>query len=118
MKKILACVLTAAMTLSLLTACGGGSGSGNAGNSGNSGNAGSGSADSSGGGNEGGGYKTTYGDKQFDNVTITVELFDRSNAPEGNTILDNKWTKYAQEQMQKVDGAIAVSFGLRPRQLV
>ena len=51
MKKILACVLTAAMTLSLLTACGGGSGSGNAGNSGN---AGSGSADSSGGGNEGG----------------------------------------------------------------
>lgn len=47
-------------------------------------------------------YRTTYGDKEFDNVTITVELFDRSNAPEGSTILDNKWTKYAQEQMQEV----------------
>lgn len=26
-------------------------------------------------------YQTTYGSKQFDDVTITVELFDRSNAP-------------------------------------
>lgn len=111
MKKILACVLTAAMTMSLLTACGGGSGdSGSAGGSGSSGgssNAGSSNGGASSGGGSGSesgdsGYKTTYGDKQFDNVTITVELFDRSNAPEGNTILDNKWTKYAQEQMNKV----------------
>lgn len=48
------------------------------------------------------GYQTTYGDKQFDNVTITVELFDRSNAPDGSTITDNKWTKYAQDEMKKV----------------
>lgn len=27
-------------------------------------------------------YQTTYGSKQFDGVTISVELFDRSNAPE------------------------------------
>ena len=26
-------------------------------------------------------YQTTYGSKQFDGVTISVELFDRSNAP-------------------------------------
>lgn len=47
-------------------------------------------------------YKTTYGSKKFDNVTISVELFDRSNAPAGSTITDNKWTRYAQEQMAKV----------------
>lgn len=47
-------------------------------------------------------YQTTYGSKVFDDVTITVELFDRSNAPDGSTITDNKWTKYAQEQMKKV----------------
>ena len=99
MKKILACVLTAAMTMSLLTACGGSGDSSNAGGAGSSGG-GSGSGSESESGDSG--YKTTYGDKQFDNVTITVELFDRSNAPEGNTILDNKWTKYAQEQMNKV----------------
>ena len=53
MKKILACVLTAAMTMSLLTACGG-SGSGDSGNAGNSGNAGSSNA----GGGDGGGHLT------------------------------------------------------------
>lgn len=47
-------------------------------------------------------YQTTYGSKMFDDVTITVELFDRSNAPDGSTITDNRWTKYAQEQMAKV----------------
>ncbi len=127
MKKILASVLTAAMTMSLLTACGGGSGSqettgsGNTGNAENSGNANTAdtAADSGETGSQSGseasdsGYQTTYGDKQFDNVTITVELFDRSNAPEGSTILDNKWTKYAQEQMKKV--GINVEFVAVPR---
>lgn len=47
-------------------------------------------------------YQTTYGSKMFDNVKITVELFDRSNAPEGSTITENKWTEYAREQMKKV----------------
>lgn len=47
-------------------------------------------------------YQTTYGSKKFDNVTITVELFDRSNAPEGSTITDNKWTKYVNQEMNKV----------------
>ena len=47
-------------------------------------------------------YQTTYGAKKFNNVKITVELFDRSNAPEGSTITENKWTKYCKEQMEKV----------------
>ena len=58
-------------------------------------------------------YKTTYGDKMFDNVTITVELFDRSNAPEGSTITDNRWTRYVNEQMNKV--GITVEFVPVPR---
>ena len=58
-------------------------------------------------------YKTTYGDKMFDNVTITVELFDRSNAPEGSTITDNRWTEYVNEQMNKV--GITVEFVPVPR---
>lgn len=58
-------------------------------------------------------YQTTYGSKQFDNVTITVELFDRSNAPDGSTITDNKWTKYVNEQMNKV--GINVEFVPVPR---
>lgn len=60
-----------------------------------------------------GSYQTTYGDKQFDDVTITVEIFDRSNAPEGSTITDNKWTKYAQEEMKKV--GINVEYVAVPR---
>jgi ABC-type glycerol-3-phosphate transport system substrate-binding protein len=47
-------------------------------------------------------YQTTYGSKMFDDVTITVELFDRSNAPEGSTITDNRWTEYVQQEMKKV----------------
>ncbi|MCR5722879.1 MAG: extracellular solute-binding protein [Lachnospiraceae bacterium] len=58
-------------------------------------------------------YQTTYGSKQFDNVTIKVELFDRSNAPDGSTITDNKWTKYVNEQMNKV--GINVEFIPVPR---
>ena len=58
-------------------------------------------------------YQTTYGSKQFDDVTITVELFDRSNAPEGSTITDNRWTEYVNEQMNKV--GITVEFVPVPR---
>ncbi|MCR5032614.1 MAG: extracellular solute-binding protein [Lachnospiraceae bacterium] len=58
-------------------------------------------------------YQTTYGSKMFDDVTITVELFDRSNAPEGSTITDNRWTKYVNEQMNKV--GITVEFVPVPR---
>ena len=58
-------------------------------------------------------YQTTYGSKMFDNVTITVELFDRSNAPDGSTITDNRWTKYVNEQMNKV--GITVEFVPVPR---
>lgn len=47
-------------------------------------------------------YQTTYGSKMFDNVKIKVQLFDRSNAPEGSTITENRWTEYAKEQMKKV----------------
>ncbi len=58
-------------------------------------------------------FQTTYGSKQFDNVTITVEVFDRSNAPEGSTVVDNKWTKYINEEMNKV--GITVKFVAVPR---
>jgi len=58
-------------------------------------------------------YQTTYGSKKFNNVKITVELFDRSNAPEGSTITDNKWVKYVNEQMNKV--GITVEFIPVPR---
>ena len=93
-KRIIALMLTALMGVSVLVGCG------------SSGTA-SASTEAS------GGYKTTYGDKQFDNVTITVELFDRSNAPEGSTITDNRWTKYVNEQMNKV--GINVEFVTVPR---
>ena len=62
---------------------------------------------------EGAGYKTTYGDKMFDNITITVELFDRSNAPSGSTITDNKWVDYVNQEMNKV--GINVEFVPVPR---
>lgn len=48
------------------------------------------------------GYVTTYGEKQFDDVTIQVEIFDRSNAPEGSTCVDNKWVDYINQEMNKV----------------
>jgi len=100
MKKVLALLLAAVMTLSL-TACGGGNGTSGS------------TAAPSGSATSGGSYQTTYGDKQFDNVKITVELFDRANAPEGSTITENKWTKYAQEQMAKV--GIVLEFVPVPR---
>lgn len=59
------------------------------------------------------GYQTTYGSKQFDNVTIKVELFDRSNAPDGSTLTDNKWVNYVNEEMGKV--GINVEFVGVPR---
>ncbi|MDO5422281.1 MAG: extracellular solute-binding protein [Eubacteriales bacterium] len=59
------------------------------------------------------GYQTTYGDKQFDDVTITVEIFDRSNAPTGTTLLDNRWTEYINQEMNKV--GITVEFVGVPR---
>ena len=58
-------------------------------------------------------FKTTYGSKKFDDVTITVEVFDRSNAPEGSTVIDNKWTKYINQEMNKV--GITVKFVAVPR---
>lgn len=64
-------------------------------------------------GGESSGYQTTYGDKVFDNAKITVELFDRSNAPDGVSLLDNKWTQYINENMGKV--GIKVEFVAVPR---
>lgn len=70
----------------------------------------------SGSGNQSNGsskYQTTYGSKKFNNVKITVELFDRSNAPEGSTITKNKWVDYVNQQMNKV--GITVEFVPVPR---
>lgn len=58
-------------------------------------------------------FQTTYGDKQFDDVTITVEIFDRSNAPEGTSVIDNKWVDYINQEMNKV--GITVKFVAVPR---
>ncbi|WP_130836452.1 extracellular solute-binding protein [Lachnoclostridium sp. Marseille-P6806] len=95
-----------------LSACGRGGSGNSAGASGNGAGGSTGGAAENGesSGNE---YKTTYGDKQFDNVTIKVELFDRSNAPGGTTLLDNRWVKYVNEQMNKV--GIQVEFVAVPR---
>lgn len=101
MKKTMKRLMAASMAVFMLAGCSGGN-AGGSGNGGNSGGASSGGQTSGNEAKEESGWKTTYGDKQFDDVTITVELFDRSNAPEGNTILENKWTRYAQEQMKKV----------------
>lgn len=98
-KRVLALTLAALMAAGSLAGCGGGSDK-------------SGGSDDGGSSSEGG-YKTTYGDKQFDDVTITVELFDRSNAPEGSTLTDNKWVEYVNEQMNKV--GITVEFVAVPR---
>ncbi len=101
-KKLLTSLLAMSMICTCFTGCGKEPGaSGNAESTqGNSGASFAGeSKDSS---TEGSKYQTTYGSKMFDDVTITVELFDRSNAPEGSTITDNRWTRYANEQMEKV----------------
>ena len=58
-------------------------------------------------------YQTTFGSKQFDDVTIKVELWDRENSPAGATITDNKWTKYIQDKMGEV--GINVEFVPVPR---
>lgn len=115
-KKVLSSLLALAMTASLFAGCG---------NAAETSTGGSSSADT--GGSEtvavseaegteqaaSSGYQTTYGSKQFDDVTIRVELFDRGNAPEGSTITDNRWTKYVQEEMKKV--GINVEFVAVPR---
>lgn len=119
-KRLLAVILAAAMVVGA-TACGGTeqSSSTNAGSAGaekteapaqpasDSAEANSAEAES------GSKYQTTYGAKQFDNVTIQVELFDRSNAPEGNTITENRWVDYAKEAMAKV--GINLEFVAVPR---
>lgn len=101
-KKILTCLLAVSMLCASLTGCGG---KDEAGGNNDTQTPGSTGADVSNTGDVEGQasrYQTTYGSKMFDDVTITVELFDRSNAPEGSTITDNRWTRYANEQMEKV----------------
>lgn len=103
-KKIITCLLAAAMMTSVLGGCSGQSSS--AAPSGSSpapsGSQAQNSTSQAAPAETASKYQTTYGAKQFDNVTVTVELFDRSNAPDGSTITDNKWTNYCNEQMNKV----------------
>jgi ABC-type sugar transport system, periplasmic component len=58
-------------------------------------------------------FQTTFGSKTFDNKTITVMVFDRSNAPEGSTVVNNKWVDYINKNMNKV--GITVKFVAVPR---
>lgn len=108
MKKIIASMLVICMTIMMLTACGKSEKK-----DGSEVKQPATSSDSQSGDSTGSKYQTTYGSKMFDDVTITVELFDRSNAPEGSTITDNKWVKYVNEHMNKV--GINVEFVAVPR---
>lgn len=118
-RRLMAVILAAAMVMGI-TACGGkGSDSSNAGSAG-TGSETAKEQEASGGSEEadapeesGSKYQTTYGAKQFDNVTVQVELFDRSNAPEGSTITENRWVDYAKEAMAKV--GINLEFVAVPR---
>ena len=115
-KKVLSGLLALAMTASLFAGCGKAAGTSAEGGSSAEAGGNEAAAASEGAGEEqasSSGYQTTYGSKQFDNVTIQVELFDRENAPSGSTITDNKWTNYVQEEMKKV--GINVEFIAVPR---
>ena len=115
-KKVLSGLLALAMTASLFAGCGKAAGTSAEGGSSAEAGGNEAAAASEGAGEEqasSSGYQTTYGSKQFDNVTIQVELFDRENAPSGSTITDNKWTNYVQEEMKKV--GINVEFVAVPR---
>lgn len=104
-KKVISCLLAMAMVAASLTGCGGEAETNTSADTPAKASKPAQSATADQGGAEtatASKYQTTYGSKVFDDVTITVELFDRSNAPDGSTITDNKWTKYAQEQMKKV----------------
>ena len=122
-KKVISCMLAVSLLAMTLSGCGSEPGSGESSSA-----AGGGesqpvnqSSDTAGGEENQGGqdqaeaskYQTTYGSKTFDNVTITVELFDRSNAPDGSTITENKWTEYVNQEMNKV--GINVEFVPVPR---
>ena len=108
MKKIVPSILVICMMVSLLTGCG--KSDDNKGNNDAAKTPGSSSDNDNASGSK---YQTTYGSKMFDDVTITVELYDRSNAPEGSTISNNRWEKYVNEQMNKV--GINVKFISVPR---
>ena len=97
MKRRLVAGLMAAMMVMSFAACGGKGGDTPA-NTGES----KGDTQAESDGEGGSKYQTTYGSKKFDDVTIQVELFDRSNAPEGSTITDNRWVKYCQDAMKEV----------------
>lgn len=58
-------------------------------------------------------FQTTFGSKTFDNTEISVMVFDRSNAPEGSSVVDNKWVDYINKCMSKV--GISVKFVAVPR---
>lgn len=118
-KKLISGLLTASLLTALLTGCGNGdsqsssSGAGNSNAESNQSSAqASGEAESE-QSEPASQYQTTFGSKQFDGVTIQVELWDRENSPEGSTITDNKWTKYIQEKMSAV--GINVEFVTVPR---
>lgn len=117
-KKVISCLLAVSMMLAALAGCGSGTSADTNAGDGESGTASAAKTeeDADAGAAEQAGaskYQTTYGSKQFDNVTISVELFDRENAPAGSTITDNRWTKYIQEEMSKV--GINVEFVAVPR---
>lgn len=118
-KKLISGLLTVSLLAAILTGCGNGdSQSGSSAAGGSSATANNSSEETSGGAEgeqseSASQYQTTFGSKQFDGVTIQVELWDRENSPEGSTITDNKWTKYIQEKMSAV--GINVEFVTVPR---
>lgn len=59
------------------------------------------------------GFQTTYGQKTFDNTRLSVMVYDRNSAPDGVTVINNRWTDYINQEMEKV--GITVEFVAVPR---
>lgn len=117
-QKLIALITMIGLAVAVLTSCGNPTGRGT-GTDQSDGNQNTSDTDDTINGNEsednssGSGYQTTFGDKQFDDVTISAMVFDRSNAPAGMTATDNNWTEYINEKMSEV--GITVEFIAVPR---
>lgn len=109
-RKTLALLLVLAMTSSIF-GCSNGNDSKNTNTSSSAGGAATTSSGTTGAATSE--FQTTYGSKKFDNTTINVEVFDRSNAPEGSSVIKNKWVDYINTEMNKV--GITVKFVAVPR---
>lgn len=113
LKRVIVSVLLMGLLMGLMTACGGSDDAGKVGNDNTQVSTDKSDDKGSDSSSDSGGYQTTFGSKKFDDVTITVMVFDRSNAPDGQTATNNIWTEYINEKMNEV--GINVEFIAVPR---